>query len=169
GAVTDVPTLTAPMNIGRCMALRARAAKYVARGRTKRYSEVSVMTPTLFARSVHVPAHPARSTKKREHRAPAGSYQNAKPSLHRDRALHPHRKVRSAVILVFPGRHLTEGDRVSLVRIHHHRTRELRYLLLHVGRQLCLGFRRDLRRIEGDVVWAAVDHDAFHAVPRLYG
>ena len=53
-AVTKVPTLTAPMKIGRCMAFRARAARYVARGTISRYSVVSDMAADLFAGSVHL-------------------------------------------------------------------------------------------------------------------
>jgi len=60
-----------------------------------------------------------------------------------------------------------ERNDVFLVRIHHHRARKLRGLLIHVGVELCLRIGRNRRRVERHVMGPAADHDELDRVARL--
>src|SRR5918999_74558 len=107
--VTNAPTLTAPMKTGRRAALRARALIHAARGAPKiRRSHELIMTE----RRRRMLQHAAAS---------AASVPVEAVLLNRDDALHVHREVRRTGVVVCTRRDAGEGDRVLLVRVHHHR------------------------------------------------
>src|SRR5678816_911309 len=163
---------TAPMKIGRCTALRARAVsqtgRAIARGNSPVICAIAAnlrqwMTCATKPASLMVLArtgpHPTPETSRAE---PTGSALAADQwtttpqawLLHGERALHPHREVRCAMKWIRTGLNSAERDRHRFARVHHHRAGKLRQLPNHVGVQLVLRLCGDRSRIECNIVWA---------------
>src|ERR1041385_8098031 len=96
-AATNVPMLTAPMNTGRCMALRARQASQVGRDIGRGYSLVG---SDIVSRTGTPQANPTLPPMREERNpsAPLFEIWPARSLLHRNRALHVHGQVRRAVV-----------------------------------------------------------------------